>query len=97
MVDLQCGGAFDEFELLEFIRQSDRNYIIQGQKGCLFRDHPKPLSLDYWLRQFAASADRKQADNNIMAALVATGLFVESGNLICPDSTHPCKGLVINE
>jgi len=34
MIDLSNGGAFDEFELVEYIRQSARNYIIQGQKNC---------------------------------------------------------------
>jgi hypothetical protein len=32
-----------------------------------------------------------------MAALVTTGLFIESNNLVCPDSGNPCKGLVIAE
>lgn len=97
MVDLSYGGTFDEFELLEYVRQSERNFIIQGQSYCFFLDHPKLQSLDYWLRPFGNSPDTTQANNDIMAALVATGLFVESRNLLCPDSDRRCKGLVISE
>jgi len=97
MIELSYGGEFDEQDLIDHINQSGRNYIIQGQKVCTVQDHTKPSSLDYWLRQFAISPDMKQADNNIMAALVATGMFTESVNLNCPDSNNPCKGLVIVE
>jgi len=97
MIETDYGAVFEETDLINYIRQSGRNYIIQGQTACVKRDHPKPGSLDYWLRQFGKHPDTKQADNNLMAALVATGLFTESNNLICPDSSNPCKGLVIVE
>ncbi len=95
MIDLSYGGSFEENELVVFIRQSGRNYIIQGQTACSQQDHPKPSSLDFWLRQFGETPDTKQADNEIMALLVATGLFQESQNLVCPDSNNQCKGLVL--
>jgi len=95
MIDLNYGGSFDENDLVNFILQSGRNYIIQGQTACVRQDHPKPSSLDYWLRQFGQNEDTKQADNEIMAALVATGFFQESRDLVCPDSNNRCKGLVL--
>lgn len=39
----------------------------------------------------------KQADNNVMEKLVATGLFKKCNNLVCPDSGYKCKGLVLVE
>ena len=95
MIETNYGAVFDENDLLRYITQSDRNYIIQGQTACCQQDHPKPSSLDYWLRQYGKHRDTKQADNDVMSKLVATGLFVESKRLICPDSGNFCKGLVI--
>lgn len=95
MISLNYGGNFNENALVELIRQSGRNYIIQGQTACSQAEHPKPNSLDFWLRQFGKNPDTKQADNEIMTLLVATGLFQESQNLLCPDSNNQCKGLVL--
>ena len=94
MIKLSYGGSFNEQALVRHIRQSGRNYIIQGQTACTRANHPKPDSLDYWLRQFA-HPDTKQADNDVIAQLVATGLFQESNKLRCPNSGQRCKGLVL--
>lgn len=96
MIDLPYGGQFDEFQLVEHIRATGRRYIIQGQNACSLEDHPKPNSLDYWLRQFASCPDTKQAENSVIDALVETGLFLLSKNLECPDSGRLCKGLVLS-
>jgi len=64
MIDLNYGGRFDERDLMSYIRHSGRNYIIQGQTACSQQTHPKPSSLDYWLRQFGETPDTKQAVNN---------------------------------
>ena len=95
MIKLSYGGFFDEQHLVQHIRKSGRNYIIQGQTACTRANHPKPDSLDYWLRQFADNPDTKQADNNVIAQLVATGLFQKKNNLRCPNSSRLCKGLVL--
>jgi hypothetical protein len=97
MIETNCGAVFKEDDLINYIRQSGCNYIIQGQTACSRQHHPKQSSLDYWLRQFGKHPDTKQADNDVMAALVTTGLFIESNNLVCPDSGNPCKGLFIAE
>ena len=95
MINLSYGGSFDEQALVQHIRRSGRNYIIQGQTACALANHPKPDSLDYWLRQFAHNRDTKQADNKVIAQLVATGLFKKASNLCCPNSGRPCKGLIL--
>ena len=95
MINLSYGGSFNEHALVRHIRRSGRNYIIQGQTACTCANHPKPDSLDYWLRQFAHNPDTKQGDNDVIDQLVATGLFQESNKLRCPNSGQPCKGLVL--
>ena len=66
MINLSYGGSFNAQALVQHIRRSGRNYIIQGQTACARANHPKQQSLDYWLRQFAHNPDTKQADNNIV-------------------------------
>lgn len=95
MIKLNCGGEFDERDLVEHIIRSPRNYIIQGQKSVVIKNHPKRQSLDFWLRQFANSPNRKQADDEVASALVATGLFARVDKLKCPESGTYCKGLVL--
>ena len=94
MIYLPHGYAeFDSDDLVKHIRQSPRNYIIQGQVNCERRDHPKPNSLDCWLRDnYARNPDTKQAVNEVIGALAATGDF-EPGKFKCPDSGLLCKGI----
>ena len=95
MINLSYGGSFDEQALVRHIRKSGRKYIIQGQQNHIHAAHTKPDSLDYWLRQFAHNPNIKQADNKVIAQLVATGLFQESNNLHCPKTDQLCKGLIL--
>ena len=93
MIPLCYGGQFDERELVEYIRATPRDYIIQGQQRAAKANHTKAHSLDYWLRQFAHNPDTKQAEKSVIKALVATGLFVFVKRLQCPDSGKYCQGL----
>ena len=95
MIKLSYGGSFNEQALVRHIRRSGREYIIQGQTACAFANHPKRDSLDYWLRQLIHNSNTKQADNKVIAQLVATGLFQKANNLCCPNSGRPCKGLIL--
>lgn len=90
-----AGGRFRERDLVDYIRASrpSRDYIIQGQTNIARAKHPKPKSLDYWLRQFSRNPDTKQAVTSVIDALVATGLFVVVSKLRCPDSHRYCKGI----
>jgi hypothetical protein len=50
--------------------------------------------LDYWLRvNYADEPDTKQAVNEVVDQLVATGKFKIAVGLSCPDSGRRCKGL----
>jgi len=95
-INLPYGNnTFDSNNLKEYIRATGRNYIIQGQKACRRIEHPKPNSLDCWLRDnYARNPDTKQAVNEVITDLVATGDFAE-GEFYCPDSGRRCKGIII--
>lgn len=98
LINLPYGNnSFNSDDLREYIRGTGRNYIIQGQKACSRVDHPKPHSLDCWLRDnYAQNPDIKQAVNEVITALVNTGEF-EEGDFTCPDSGRTCKGIRIIE
>ena len=86
-------AEFDSDDLVKHVRQSPRNYIIQGQQQCVRREHTKPHSLDCWLRNnYARNPDTKQAVNEVVDALLATGDF-KLGKFKCPDSKILCKGI----
>jgi len=94
MINLPYGNnEFNSDDLKEYIRQTGRSYIIQGQQNRKRADHSKPHSLDCWLRDnYATNSDTKQAVNEVVAALVNTGEF-EEGHFSCPDSGRRCKGI----
>ena len=96
-IELPHGGPGARFrvrELIDYIEQSGRPYIIVGEVDCALADHPKPSSLDYWLREnFAKNKETKQATNAVIARLLATGLFEQLEDLRCPDSGQKCTGL----
>jgi hypothetical protein len=88
------GTGFSVRELVDYMEQSGREYIIGGEVDCALIDHPKPASLDYWLREnFAANKETKQATNEVIAQLVTTGLFEPANDLRCPDSGTISFGL----
>ena len=95
-IDVQYGNnSFNSEDLKKHIQGMGRNYIIQGQKELNRAEHPKPKSLDCWLRDnYAQNPDTKQADNKVIEDLVIRGEF-EEGNFTCPDSGRMCKGIEI--
>ena len=96
IINLPYGGnTFDSDALRIHIMQTGLNYIIQGQTACRRSNHPKPSSLDCWLRDnYARNSDTKQAVNEVIDDLVQTGGF-RVGRFICPDSGVICKGIQI--
>lgn len=88
------GAQFRAGDLVEYIRNSNRDYIMIGQMDCSIADHPKPKSLDYWLREnYARNKETKQATDAVVRQLLATGLFEERENLRCPDTGERSRGL----
>lgn len=96
-INVPTGGSFDVNELIKYINISGRNYIIQGQRSCGLSKHPKPQSLDYWLREHVIplKIDTKRAENAVLIELIATGFFEAQRKLSCPDSHRNCKGLML--
>ena len=96
-IRLPQGGkdaGFYAQDLVAHVASMGRDYIIQGQSNCGLAEHRKPSSLDVWLRQgYTRRKDTKQAANEIVDDLVATGLFVIEQDLTCPDTGRGCKGL----
>lgn len=87
------GATFQVRTLIQHLKNSGRQHIIQGQAKCKFSRHRKPRSLDFWLRRnFARNPDTKQAVNDLIHQLVSTGFF-EAGEFPCPDSGRLCKGI----
>lgn len=84
---------FDEQELIDFIKASGNIYMIQGQRVIKLGNHPKPNSLDVWLRKrFPKKRDTKLADNYVIDALVETGKFIATKEY-CPDSGRLCQAI----
>jgi hypothetical protein len=68
------GAGFYVRDLIQHIRSTGRDYIIQGQQNCTLESHTKSHSLDVWLRQGSTNrSNTKQAVNQVIEALVATG------------------------
>jgi hypothetical protein len=93
IIRLRYGNScFDSDDLIRYMAEQGMTYIIQGQVHCAYANHPKPHSLDYWLRPLAKNPDTAQAVSEVVCALIKTGDF-EPGYFVSPDSDHPCKGL----
>jgi hypothetical protein len=94
LIRLPHGGAFAVRQLVDYIEQSGRDYIIRGEVDCALADHPMPSSLDYWLREnFARNKETREATAEVIEQLVQTGLFEEAAALRCPDTREPSPGL----
>jgi len=84
-------------DLIRHVRESGRDYIIQGQSNRSLANHPKPNSLDAWLRKKCTSkSNTKQAVDDVIDQLIATRLF-KVERLRCPDSGRLCKAIRLLE
>ena len=64
------GAGFRVREFVDHIELSGRGYIIVGEVDCALADHPKPSSLDYWLRgDFGRNKETKQATTEVSCAV----------------------------
>lgn len=97
MIKLTCGGQFNEYDLIKEIRLAGRNDIVQGQVAAKMTEHPKPSSLDYWLRSHSKQKNTKAANNKVISALISTGMFEQVDDVACPDSGRKCKGIRLVE
>lgn len=87
------GEGFKVSDLVKYLNDNFRDYIIQGQVNCTLANHPKPKSLDFWIRtNYTSKKDTKQATNDVIQEIIETGLF-KIGKFPCPDSGRSCKGI----
>jgi hypothetical protein len=95
MIKLPHGGpgrTFDAWDAVRHMRDKKIDCWVQGQVNCARKDHPKPESLDCWLRDnHAANPDTKQAVNEVLDDLFHTGLFEP-----CRTSDD-CKGIKLTQ
>jgi hypothetical protein len=101
VIDLPHGGGarINEHELVDFVLafKPPRSYIIVGASHVALAKYHKKRTLDYWLRQHSQYPDTTQAVESVIDALVATGLFVDEEQLLCPESHRKCRGLRLSE
>ena len=87
------GAGFDTDDLIEHIKSSGRNYIIQGHETVGFNELRKKQGLDAWLRtNYTNRKDTMQAVTGVITKLEETGLF-RKGKFICPESGFRAQGI----
>lgn len=78
--------------LIQHLINQRRDVIIQGQQSVTFDNLTKQSSLDYWIRaSVARKKNTKQAVNDVVNQICATGIFEAVDKLICPDTGRLCK------
>lgn len=88
------GAGFRVSELVNHMRSTGRDYIVQGGDNVTLAKHTKPNSLDVWLRtRFATNPDTRQTAEAVMKELEATGRFRVVEKLRCPESGRLVNGL----
>jgi hypothetical protein len=83
-------------DLINHFRNNNLNYIIIGSTQVVLNVHPKPKSLDVWLRQNHCPPGYEntcQSVNNVINQLIKHKSF-SLGLRKCPESKRICKALV---
>lgn len=92
-------GAFTVAELISYFRNENIDYIIIGANHVTLSNHPKPKSLDVWLRKHKnviGHEDTCQAINKVIDDILEYEQF-SIGKGKCPTSNRICKALIFNE
>lgn len=83
-------------DLVNYFRTQELSYMIIGASQVTLANHPKPESLDVWIRKHenvSAYANTCQAVNNVVNQLTKHEAFA-LGIRNCPTSNRMCKALV---
>ena len=83
-------------ELISHFRIENLNYIIIGATHVTLSNHPKPNSLDVWLRKHKnviGHEDTCQAVGSVITKLISLDQF-STGIRKCPTSNRMCKALI---
>lgn len=102
IIELPYGGTGAQFaakELINYFIKQKINYLIIGATHVTLNKHPKPKSLDVWLRKHknvTVHKDTCQAVGSIITQLIRLEQF-SRGISRCSDSNRMCKALIFCE
>jgi hypothetical protein len=83
-------------DLMAHFRKNNLNYMIIGSTQVVLNVHPKPKSLDVWIRNHEnarAYANTCQSVSKVITQLIKHESF-SLGLRKCPESSKMCKALV---
>jgi hypothetical protein len=101
-IDLIKGGPGSTFQISELINHFKKekiNYITIGATHIRLDKHPKPKSLDVWLRNHknvvSSYKNTCQSIGIVIDEIVKSGKF-SIGKRKCPKSNKICKALIFD-
>lgn len=83
-------------DLITHFRENNLNYMIIGSTQVVLNVHPKPKSLDVWIRNHnnvQGYSNTCQSVNKVITQLIKHKSF-SLGLRKCPKSNRMCKALV---
>jgi len=83
-------------DLIKHFKESKIEYMVIGSTQVILNLHPKPKSLDVWIRNHKNAkhySNTCQSVNNVVNQLIKHKSF-SLGLRKCPDSNRMCKALV---
>lgn len=83
-------------DLITHFRKNNLNYMIIGSKQVTLTKHPKPHSIDVWLRKHPNIFNHKdtcQSVSKVITQIIKHQSFSQ-GLRKCPKSNRMCKALV---
>lgn len=93
----ECGvkASFEITDLLNELKKRKTDFIIIGAMKATLKNHTKPHSLDYWLRElsFVTQNNTMQATKEVQNSIVNTGRFYLEKRR-CPVTSNYCNALV---
>lgn len=102
-IELPYGGhkaTFTVDELINYFRNENVNNIIVGARQVTLGKHPKPKSLDVWLRNHESVAHSYKNTCQAVSKVIDDILEYEQfsiGKGKCPTSNRMCKALIFCE
>jgi hypothetical protein len=101
MINLPYGGEKAEFnldDLKNYFKTKKLKYMVIGQARVVYKMHPKPESLDIWLRNQPSVnskyRDTCQAVNSVIKKIISSDDFA-LGYRDCKYSNRLCKAIVL--
>jgi hypothetical protein len=101
IIDLPYGGtkaAFNLNDLKSYFKSKKLKYMVIGQAKASYDKHPKPESLDIWLRD--QESVKKQYKNTCQAVNSVVNKIISSDDFAlglrkCKYSNRLCKSIVL--